>query len=202
MGLKELFLTADGRVQLRDLLFGFDGRISRSQFWLAQVATIIIYVALLVTLVLMMALPYLTVFIGLATGILILRKYRAAWLVWSIVYALLLLSLALLGLVPYAAMGLGFIAVILALNSDIAVINKRLHDFGWSGWWQLVFWIGQGTINIVAQVTGSGSIVLELVSLALFVAMVLMFGCLRGTEGPNKYGPDSLAAAPETPAAA
>ena len=49
MGLKELLLTAAGRVQLRDMLFGFDGRISRSQFWLAQVATIIIWVALLVT---------------------------------------------------------------------------------------------------------------------------------------------------------
>lgn len=202
MGLKELFLTAGGRMQLCDLLFSFDGRISRSQFWLAQVATIIICMALLVTLFLVMALPYLAIFIGLATGILLSRKYRPVWLVWSIVYALLLLLLTLLGLLPSAAIGIGLIAVILELNSYIAVVNKRLHDLGWSGWWQLVFWIGQGILNIVAQVTGSRSNVLEFASLALFVAMVVIFGCLRGTKGPNKYGPDSLAAAPETPAAA
>lgn len=201
MGLKELFLTADGRVQLRDLLFGYDGRISRSQFWLAQLATIIIYLALLMPLVLVIALPYLAAFIWLATGILLLRKYQAAWLVWSIIYALLLLSLTLLGLAPYAAIGLGFIVAILALNSSIAVANKRLHDFGWSGWWQLVSWIGQGAINSVAQVRESGSIGLEFGSLTLFVAMVVIFGCLRGSEGPNKYGPDPLAAAPATPSA-
>lgn len=109
---------------------------------------------------------------------------------------------SLLGLLPSAAIGIGLIAAILELNSYIAVVNKRLHDLGWSGWWQLVFWIGQGILNIVAQVTGSRSNVLEFASLALFVAMVVIFGCLRGTEGPNKYGPDSLAAAPETPAAA
>jgi hypothetical protein len=43
MGLKELFFTADGRIRLRDLLFGFDGRMSRADFWLATLATIIIY---------------------------------------------------------------------------------------------------------------------------------------------------------------
>ena len=208
MELKELFFTADGRVRLRDLLFGFDRRMSRAEFWQATLATIIIYAAFGVTFLILL-IPYVAVCLALVAGILAIKKYRAAWLVWSIIYVLLLLVLALLGWIHYIRMGLTFIlfsfmffAIILALNSNIAIANKRLHDHGWSGWWQLVFWGGQGILSIIEQFGGGPFPVIWFASSALFVAMVVIFGCLRGTEGPNKYGPDPLAATPETPAAA
>jgi len=48
---------------------------------------------------------------------------------------------------------------------QIAVLVRRLHDTDHSGWW---FWLG---------ITGLGGIVL------------LVFACLRGTQGPNRFGP-------------
>lgn len=48
---------------------------------------------------------------------------------------------------------------------QIATFVRRLHDTDHSGWW---FWLG---------LTGIGAIVL------------LVFACLRGTQGPNRFGP-------------
>jgi uncharacterized membrane protein YhaH (DUF805 family) len=207
MGLKELFLTAEGRVRLRDLLFGFDGRMSRMDFWRATLATYMVYVAMGLAFLVLMT-PYVAFLAAIVAGILVIRKSRQNWQVLSIAYVLFLLVFAMLGWVTYIRMGLTFIlfslmffAFILALNSNIAIGNKRLHDLGWSGWWQLVFWGGQGTLGIMEQFGGAPSIAVELAGLALFVAMMVIFGGLRGTEGPNKYGIDPLAA-PEAIAAA
>lgn len=206
MGLNELFLTADGRVRLRDLLFGFDGRISRADFWRATLATYIIYVAIGMAFLVLM-IPYVAFFVAIVAGILAIRKYRQNWHIWSIAYVLVLLILAMLGWVTYIRMGLTFIlfslmffAFILALNSNIAISNKRLHDLGWSGWWQLVFWGGQGILGLIEQFGRAPFMAVEFAGLALFVAMIVIFGGLRGVEGPNKYGPDPVAA-PEASAA-
>lgn len=53
---------------------------------------------------------------------------------------------------------------------SLAVQVRRLHDRDMSGWWILI-----GIIPIINYV---GSIVL------------LVFYCLDGTPGPNRYGPD------------
>ena len=60
------------------------------------------------------------------------------------------------------------LAVLWAL---IAVSAKRFHDREKSGWWQLI-----SIIPIIGW-------------LWLFIEL----GCLKGTTGANKYGPDPLA---------
>jgi uncharacterized membrane protein YhaH (DUF805 family) len=54
----------------------------------------------------------------------------------------------------------------------LAVSVRRLHDIGRTGWWLLITLTGIGLI------------------------LLLIWFCLRGTTGPNRYGPDPLAAAP------
>jgi uncharacterized membrane protein YhaH (DUF805 family) len=50
----------------------------------------------------------------------------------------------------------------------IAVSVRRLHDRDYSGWWFLIV------------LTGIGAIVL------------LVWFCMRGTAGANRFGPDPL----------
>jgi uncharacterized membrane protein YhaH (DUF805 family) len=55
--------------------------------------------------------------------------------------------------------------------ASFAVWAKRWHDRDKSGWWSLIFFV---------PIVGAIWILVEL-------------GCLPGTEGPNRFGPDPLA---------
>jgi uncharacterized membrane protein YhaH (DUF805 family) len=54
---------------------------------------------------------------------------------------------------------------------SLALYAKRWHDRDKSGWWSLIAFI---------PIVGAIWIIVEL-------------GCLQGTEGPNRFGPDPLA---------
>ncbi len=57
---------------------------------------------------------------------------------------------------------------------SIAIVVRRLHDLNRSGWWYL----GYVLVSLVPY--------LQWLALAAF----LVFLCLRGTAGPNRFGPD------------
>jgi uncharacterized membrane protein YhaH (DUF805 family) len=68
-------------------------------------------------------------------------------------------------------LGLGYIGVIVSLAlflPGIAVSIRRLHDLDRTGWWLLI------------ALTGIGLIVL------------IVWDCMKGTTGPNRFGPDPL----------
>ena len=62
------------------------------------------------------------------------------------------------------------IAMIIMLYPSLAVYTKRRHDRGKSGWWSLIMFI----------------------PIAGIIWFIVELGILRGTDGPNKYGPDPL----------
>jgi len=72
----------------------------------------------------------------------------------------------------------GLVSLVLLLPS-IAVGVRRLHDLDRTGWWFLL-WL----VPIVGWI------------------VLIYWGCLRGTDGPNRFGPDPLAAGPDTAPAA
>jgi len=152
------------------LLFGFNGRTNRAKIWLWGLLYIIAWV---VAMIAAFAIIY-------ATGIVA---------VMFIVYAVIIIG---------------------SFISYLAVTIKRLHDRDKSGWWLLIF-IGlpvvlvgvSGAMTMVAFMNSSGDIT-DIPEMNPIIAIVYLIGaaiglwsfvelfCLRGTVGPNKYGPDPL----------
>ena len=64
---------------------------------------------------------------------------------------------------------LGLLISLAMIIPSLAIVVRRLHDTNRSGWWYFIV------------LTGIGAIVL------------LVWFCLKGTEGPNKYGADPFA---------
>jgi uncharacterized membrane protein YhaH (DUF805 family) len=77
--------------------------------------------------------------------------------------------------------------------------TKRLHDRGKSAWWLLVFYLVPGVLGQFAEAAwfggAAGTVLHYVLALAAFALTIWGFievGCLRGTAGPNTYGPDPL----------
>lgn len=149
------------------LFFKFNGRISRSKYWLAV-----------------------------------------------LVYAGIYVVLAILDLLTdqnaiFQALN-GMLSIVLFI-SGLAVGVKRLHDRNKSGWYLVLFYIIPSGLIVASVVTGTFledyavvAGVLGLAALAVGVWAFVEMGCLRGTDGPNPYGPDPLGAtaAPQPQSAA
>jgi hypothetical protein len=100
----------------------------------------------------------------------------------------------------------GILASLAFILPTICVTGRRLHDIGWSGWWQLlplVLFLG-AVASILVDISGMTLILLFLGGLAFS----LYFGIRKGTAPgePNPYGgaPDSfdVPARPAKPAPA
>jgi uncharacterized membrane protein YhaH (DUF805 family) len=84
-----------------------------------------------------------------------------------------------------------------------ALAAKRLHDRNHGGWWLMAPTVTLLAAILVAFVMfsqpegqrepwNSAAVILTLATLALGVWLFLEIGFLRGTDGPNRYGPDPL----------
>ena len=105
---------------------------------------------------------------------------------------LISLSGDLMSVLLYVGSGL---FVILVLFSAIAVGIKRLHDRDKSGWWTIPFIALPLLLNSASRaglVTADSATTLQWVSLAFAVWGIVELGILRGTVGPNRFGPDPL----------
>lgn len=96
--------------------------------------------------------------------------------------------------------GLGLVAVLLLiiylplLWIGIALGSKRLHDRNKSAWWLVLFWLVPGLLQGIGEQLGTIGIVLSLIGLGISIWGLVEIGFLRGTVGPNQYGPDPLQA--------
>lgn len=155
--------------------FSPSGRISRSQYWLRFM------------------LPYFAISFGLQIAAEIVGEKSAA-------HSLISGLLTLFSLV--------------VLWPSIAVLVKRIHDRGKPGWICLLLYIPVILFSILlvvwlagaiaAAATGSAFaipplgalgmivIMLAVTSLAVSLWFFIEFGCMRGTIGANRYGPDPV----------
>jgi uncharacterized membrane protein YhaH (DUF805 family) len=107
-----------------------------------------------------------------------------------------LFSLAGAGLLLWL---IAIIFLIAGTWSGLAVGAKRLHDRDKSGWWVLLFWFGPSIFGSWQAATLDGGFILSLVAAAIAIWAFVELGCLRGTPGPNQYGPDPLGNPPPPP---
>ena len=100
---------------------------------------------------------------------------------------------------------LQFIVNLVLLIPSLAVGVRRLHDTNRSGWWLFAPVIGY--VVLIAGLIGAGLFTLGpgatpnfgsmfaviaiggLLALVLAI-LILVFMCLEGTRGPNRFGPD------------
>lgn len=79
-------------------------------------------------------------------------------------------------LIVMALVGGLFVLLLAAFWPAIAVQVRRFHDRNISGWWYLALFI-LSMVPYVGVIAGIA---------------ILVISVLRGTEGPNKFGPDPL----------
>ena len=143
------------------LLFGFDGRIGRIQYWVAYVVWGAIGLA-----------AYFTIKVILA----------AANLDAS---AVAFVALAALVYLPF-------------MVSAVALGLKRLHDRDKSGWWLAFYYLGPVALSLlVFAIAGTNpdssetARHLQFIILGIHIWMLIDLGCLRGSPGPNRFGPEA-----------
>ena len=144
--------------------FRFSGRLNRQRYWLRTLALFgIMFAAIFLLGLLGGGLDSLTTGATGGTGVTI-----------AIV----------VGLLIYAAV---FVV-------SLAIQVRRLHDRDKSGWWLLFFLVVPGVISGAAGATGNETIALigTLIGLAISIWYFVELGFLRGTDGPNRFGPDPL----------
>ena len=98
--------------------------------------------------------------------------------------------------------GLLFIYQVWMFLVSLSITARRLHDLGWSGWWQLVIVLPTIVISIFLMImqTGGGNHREERIYLSLIALYALsvfgIFGILffkEGKIGANEYGEDPKA---------
>jgi uncharacterized membrane protein YhaH (DUF805 family) len=145
------------------LLFSFNGRINRAKYWLAVLIYLVVWTAFIALCLMWLGGSSIDNLFSVAGAVL---------LIWLI----------------------GFILLIVGIWSGLAVGVKRLHDRDKSGWWILLFWLGPSILGGWQTATPDlgGGFIFSLAATAIAIWAFVELGCLRGTPGPNQYGPDPL----------
>lgn len=138
-------------------------------------------------------------------------------LYWRATLVLVAASLAA-PIIPRVGLAISGVVSLAAAWCFVCIYIRRLHDIGRSGWWQLVGWIGAavlaatGVIGVIPAMgrfiesrqqerdavlalgDASGAFGLIVLAMMLMLGFHLWLGVMRGTRGPNRFGPD-----PRTP---
>ena len=121
------------------------------------------------------------------------------WLTSLALYGLLFVALAL-GAVPVVGILLIGLALVTFMWAALAVSARRMHDRGKSAWWLVAMYLpvvllsGLGLLaELGGGATEDAASVLNLLSLPFSIWALVELGILKGTSGPNRFGPDPLA---------
>lgn len=145
------------------------GRIGRQTFWMAMIPLLVAY--------------------------------------WVASFIIQLMAASMAGNQVMGALASGMLMVVSAafLIGFIAVCVKRLHDRNKSGWWMAGLYAVSLAGIFVATSSGLAMTPIGFTSLGnmltalwlgILLWLIIELGMLKGTDGPNEYGPDPLQDAP------
>jgi uncharacterized membrane protein YhaH (DUF805 family) len=113
---------------------------------------------------------------------------------------------------PTGPLSIAIFAVTLAnLWVNLALSVKRLHDRDRTGWWiaamylSIIVAVGLGFLTLTQpegqrEPLNTIAVIAVIAAGVLLIWLVIEIGFLRGTRGPNRFGPDPLADSPgQTP---
>jgi uncharacterized membrane protein YhaH (DUF805 family) len=191
-----------GKLTDNQFLFGFEGRINRAKYWYA------LFASLISCLVFIFALAFA---IGIIFGAHVTSvdvqffdifgnppsfPFRARFSGADPE------ATALISLLFHLA---GTPIFVVSIWIVVATTIKRLHDRNKSGWWIVAFFIAPALLASIVDRLDDESYMTVALSLVAFGLnawgfVELMF--YKGTNGPNRFGPDPLApAVPDAPVA-
>lgn len=158
----------------------FSGRSSPGEFWMFFLLQLIVYSVLFV--ITMVAIGGFSALSGASADSSATATGVMGIIATAGIFALLYLLVNLIFFIP-----------------NLAVANRRLHDTGRSGWWQLIYWV-PFLLYITLAVIGAGAQSSGLTAMALVMSLLQLIGLLvlivfyvmPGTPGPNQYGPSPL----------
>jgi uncharacterized membrane protein YhaH (DUF805 family) len=160
--------------------FGFSGRINRARFWLLSILLIVFSIlAWVVAFLVALFILGVNVTDGSLPGFDQPDKLVRMILDYAVAF------IVLLG------------AMIAIWVSSLAIGVKRLHDRNKSGWWIIVFYIlpwvlGSAANAVDKQGNDTLTLIVSLIGLLCAIWGLVALGFLRGTRGPNNFGPDPL----------
>ena len=81
-----------------------------------------------------------------------------------------------------------------SLLATVATALRRLHDRDMSAWWLLMFYLAPSLLSVSSRTfaPGPAQLAFRVGSFGITAWSIIELGCLRGTPGPNPYGPDPL----------
>src|SRR5262245_28994941 len=130
-------------------------------------------------------------------------KFWLATLLYLLMYAVafaLFYLLAQQGM-NVQAIGIQAITLVVGTVSSILIGIRRLHDRDKSGHWLWLFILVPGILSGVGAAISMTNpqaqaidLLLEVASFAISIWALVELGFLRGTTGPNRFGPDPLQA--------
>jgi uncharacterized membrane protein YhaH (DUF805 family) len=154
------------------LLFSFEGRIDPRTYWRALGFLCLLLVAVYV---LALVIAYVAAYYWLFTGAWVQHDFAGAIFTYI------------------------FLGGTLALTSFslTAIGIKRLHDQDKGGLWITPYWAGPVALTGLQLIPSRFSLLtypLSVGAALLTIGAVIALGCLDGTAGSNKYGPDPKSA--------
>ena len=163
-------------------LFGFEGRINRARYWLG---TLMILAAMFFSLLMLAVIcirhdistgPLSINLVGISASIKFKLTHDDA-------------SAALFPRVAVLAMRLVFGWCYAAISI------KRLHDRNKSGWWIVPYLVAPGVCSQFDEWLGDSwpAVFISYATGIAFLWGLIELNCLKGTRGPNRFGPNPLA---------